>query len=127
MPTEELLKERADGIPEEDRHEDLPKDLQFEMKAYLTIPAVPEQVSEVRSQTVVLFDKAVQMDGTFLIYSYFPSLSSIGRYRLYNILLKDVNNKYRLQVTYLDATTEEVAERVKGYNSEGQEWLKKNK
>lgn len=76
VPTEELLKERTDGIPEEDKHEDLPKDLQFEMKAYLTIPAVPEQVSE---------------------------------------------------VTYVDATTEEVAERVKGYNSEGQEWLKKNK
>ena len=48
IPSEETLKERADGIPEADKHEELPKDLQNEMKAYLTIPVAPEQVAEVK-------------------------------------------------------------------------------
>ena len=48
IPSEAVLKERAEGVPESDKHEELPKDLQNEMKAYLTIPVAPEQVSAVR-------------------------------------------------------------------------------
>lgn len=47
IPSEEVLKERLGGIPESEKHEELPKDLQNEMKAYLTIPTAPEQVAEV--------------------------------------------------------------------------------
>ena len=44
LPTEDVLKARCDGIPEADRPESLPQDLQNEMKAYLTIPSIPDQV-----------------------------------------------------------------------------------
>ena len=56
IPSEDTLKERSEAIPEADRHEELPKDLQNEMKAYLTIPATPEQVSEVNFGPFLITD-----------------------------------------------------------------------
>ena len=47
IPTEEVLKERVAGVPEADKPEDIPSDLHNEMKAYLTVPYIPEQVAEV--------------------------------------------------------------------------------
>ena len=47
ITSEEELQKRQEGIPEAEKHEDLPKDLQNEMKAYLTTPVIPDQVIEV--------------------------------------------------------------------------------